>query len=63
MNFSSKGQAQIRFVHFSRETVCALVDDADLPGSLVEIFAQITAIVEETRLGPRRITNGSIGSR
>lgn len=49
MTFSSKGRAQIRFTHFSRETVSALVNASDCPGSLVETFAQITAIVEEAR--------------
>ncbi len=49
MTFSSNGRTQIRFVHFSPETVSALVDDSDFPGSLVETFAQITAIVEEAR--------------
>jgi uncharacterized protein (DUF302 family) len=51
MTFSRKGLTQIRFVHYSQETVAALVDDFDFPSSLTESFAQIIQLIEEARQG------------
>lgn len=49
MTFSKDGRTQIRFVHYSSETVRALVDDDEFPDSLTESFAQIIAIIEVAR--------------
>lgn len=49
MTFSKDGRTQIRFVHYSPETVRALVDDDEFPVSLKESFAQIIAIIEAAR--------------
>jgi len=49
MTFSRDGLTQIRFVHYTQEMVRALVDDDEFPGSLAETFAQIIALIEETR--------------
>jgi uncharacterized protein (DUF302 family) len=49
MTFSRDGQTQIRFVHYTPETVRNLVDDDEFPGSLAETFTQIIALIEEAR--------------
>jgi uncharacterized protein (DUF302 family) len=49
MTFSRGGQTQIRFVHYSPETVRALVVDEEFPSSLAESFAQIIGLIEATR--------------
>lgn len=49
MIFSREGVTQIRFLHYSAATVASLVDDAEFPGSLVESFEQIIAVIEAAR--------------
>ncbi len=49
MTFSRDGQTQIRFVHYTQETVRELVDDDEFPGSLAETFTQIIALIEAAR--------------
>ena len=49
MVFSREGKTRIRFLYYSRETVAALVDDVEFPGSLADSFEQILALIEEAR--------------
>ena len=49
MTFSRDGLTQIRFVHYSQETVSDLVDDFDFPSSITESFDQIIALIEAAR--------------
>jgi uncharacterized protein (DUF302 family) len=49
MTFIRDGLTQIRFVHYSPQTIRALVDDDEFPGSLAESFTQIIAMIEEAR--------------
>jgi hypothetical protein len=51
MTFSRNGLTRIRFIHYSQETVRALVDDEEFPDSLAESFAQVIALIEEARQG------------
>lgn len=49
MAFSRAGLTQIRFVHYSPQTVRALVDDDEFPDSLAESFTQIIGLIEAAR--------------
>jgi hypothetical protein len=49
MTFSIGGRTQIRFVHYSPETVRALLDDDEFPASLAESFTRIINLIEEAR--------------
>jgi uncharacterized protein (DUF302 family) len=49
MTFSHNGRTQIRFLHYSEETVVALVDDDEFPASLAESFRQIITLIEAAR--------------
>lgn len=49
MVFSQGGTTQIRFLHYSKETIQALIDDTEFPDSLTESFAQIITLIEEAR--------------
>ncbi|MFA5514672.1 MAG: DUF302 domain-containing protein [Desulfuromonadales bacterium] len=45
--FSRNGRTRIRFLHYSRKLVAALVDDGEFPDSLAESFADIISMIEE----------------
>ena len=49
MTYSDQGKTQIRFLHYSPETVRALVDDEEFPQSLAESFAQIINFIDAAR--------------
>ncbi len=49
MMFSQHDRTQIRFLHYSPETVQALVDDPEFPASLNESLQQIIGFIEEAR--------------
>ena len=49
MAFSHNGRTQIRFLHYSQETIRAMIDDTEFPASLCESFAQIISLIEEAR--------------
>jgi len=49
MTFSDNGQTQIRFLHYSPETVRGLVDDEEFPVSLAESFSQIINFIDAAR--------------
>lgn len=45
--FTREGKTQVRFMHFARELVAQLIDDADFPESLAQSFDEIIAMIEE----------------
>jgi uncharacterized protein (DUF302 family) len=47
MVFSKKGSTQIRFLRYSGDTIRAVVDDEEFPGSLAETFVKIVEMIEE----------------
>lgn len=47
MVFSRDGQTHIRFFHFSRENIRAMVDDPDFPASLAGTYGKIIDMIEE----------------
>lgn len=49
MTFSDQGKTQIRFLHYTPETVRSLVDDKEFPESLSESFSQIINFIDATR--------------
>ena len=49
MTFSRDGLTQIRFVYYTPETVRALVDDDEFPGTLSESFTQIIGLIEAAK--------------
>lgn len=49
MTFSRGDTTQIRFQHYSRETVAALVDDKEFPDSLLESYEKIMEIIEAAK--------------
>lgn len=49
MTFSDQGKTQIRFLHYTPETVRSLVDDEEFPESLSESFSQIINFIDATR--------------
>ena len=49
MTFSRGNTTQIRFQHYSRETVTSLVDDKAFPDSLLKSFEEIIALIETAK--------------
>lgn len=49
MTFSDQGKTQIRFLHYTPESVRALVEDDEFPGSLTESFSQIINFIDAAR--------------
>jgi uncharacterized protein (DUF302 family) len=49
MTFSHGNSTQIRFQHYSRETVASLVDDEEFPESLLKSYAEILAMIEAAK--------------
>ena len=49
MTFSHGNSTQIRFQHYSRETVASLVDDEEFPESLLKSYTEILAMIEAAK--------------
>ena len=49
MLFTGNGVTQIRFLRFGFEDISTIVDDPVFPGSLVESYERIVAMIEEAR--------------
>jgi len=49
MTFSRDNCTQIRFQHYSRETVEALIDDKEFPDSLLKSSQEVIAMIEAAR--------------
>ncbi|BDD88370.1 DUF302 domain-containing protein [Desulfofustis limnaeus] len=47
MAFSRDQRTQIRFHHYCRESICAMVDDAAFPESLAKTYQTIIAMIDE----------------
>jgi len=47
MTFSRDGKTQIRFFHFSKDNIRAMVDDDAFPDSLAETYKKIIEMIEE----------------
>ncbi len=48
MAFSRDGKTQIRYHHYSEETIGETVDDPVYPASLAQTYRKIIAMIEET---------------
>ncbi len=48
MAFSRDGKTQIRYHHYSEETIAETVDDAVYPGSLTKTYTKIISMIDET---------------
>ena len=48
MVFSRDGKTQIRYHHYSEETIAETVDDPVYPGSLAQTYRKIIAMIEES---------------
>lgn len=48
MIFSHKGETQIRFLYFNRDTVKNIVADEEFPASLESSYSEIIAMIDET---------------
>jgi len=49
MTFTKNGKTQIRFMHYSEDSIRNLVNDEQFPASLAETYARIIAMIEEAK--------------
>ena len=49
MTFTKDNKTQIRFMHYSEDSIRTIVDDEQFPGSLTETYARIISMIEEAK--------------
>jgi len=49
MTFTKNGKTQIRFMHYSEDSIRNMVNDEQFPASLAETYTRIIAMIEEAK--------------
>jgi uncharacterized protein (DUF302 family) len=49
MTFTKNGKTQIRFMHYSADSIRNMVNDEQFPASLAQTYARIIAMIEEAK--------------